>query len=54
MKQDEICTCGHLKSSHNDALNGLAKGHGECKLCECNKFTWESFVILPKKNNNNA
>lgn len=38
---DEYCTCGCLKSEHNDTL---AKGHGSCKKCDCPKFTWASFV----------
>ncbi|MHA2342905.1 MAG: hypothetical protein ACXADW_13595 [Candidatus Hodarchaeales archaeon] len=41
---DEMCTCGHLKSSHEDSVYGLAKGHDKCKLCDCEKFTWEKFI----------
>jgi hypothetical protein len=56
---DEMCTCGHLQSQHDDTP--LQKGHGVCKYydgdydeesgeyinkgtCDCRKFTWEEFV----------
>ena len=38
---DEKCKCGHLRSEHNDTL---AIGHGDCKVCECFKFTWTGFI----------
>lgn len=42
---DELCSCGHLKSSHEDSLpGGIAKGHGACRICGCKKFTWVKFV----------
>ena len=43
---EEECICGHLKSAHDDALNGLAKGHGPCiySQCVCEKFTWKRFI----------
>ncbi len=43
---DQECHCGHLMSAHEDALGGIVKGHGECKLCECNKFVWKRFIDL--------
>jgi len=41
---DEICDCGHKKSEHNDAVEGFAKGHGDCTYCSCRKFTWKKFI----------
>lgn len=39
------CTCGHIgdkfNSEHQDTLAG---GHGACKLCDCQRFTWAGFV----------
>jgi len=41
-----VCICGHtgdgLLSEHEDNL--LAKGHGACKECDCQKFTWKEFI----------
>ena len=43
---DEMCTCGHKKSSHRDNVHdgAVVKGHGSCRICDCKKFTWKSFV----------
>lgn len=41
---DELCTCGHLKSSHGSSVNGYAPGHGSCLICGCQKFTWKKFL----------
>lgn len=43
----ELCDCGHEKTDHLDLLNGLAVGHGACKIndCKCDKFTWASFIF---------
>ncbi len=37
----EICTCGHRQDQHNDTF---AFGHGDCKECDCQKFTWNGFL----------
>lgn len=37
---DERCTCGHLKSLH-----GGLTGHGACKECSCDQFTWAEWVL---------
>lgn len=39
---DEKCSCGHLKSQHNDRYQ---KGHGDCKVCKCKQFTWVGWFI---------
>ncbi len=40
------CTCGHTgdgpHSQHFDTP--FAKGHGECRLCDCQKFTWKNWT----------
>lgn len=41
-RADELCSCGHRKSEHNDTL---ARGHGSCKVCGCRKFTWVKFIF---------
>ena len=43
----EMCRCGHRRGRHEDAVGGLAKGHGGCTQmrCPCRKFTWVSFGI---------
>ncbi len=38
---DELCTCGHKRSEHNDTFT---EGHGSCKKCKCVKFTWSKFI----------
>ena len=40
---DELCSCGHLKSAHGDTIT---KGHGECRVCDCSKFTFVSWVVV--------
>lgn len=39
---DEACYCGHKRSHHFDTI---AFGHGECRHCDCNKFTWREFTL---------
>lgn len=38
-----ICICGHLgdgrNSEHKDS--SMTPGHGRCRECDCEKFTWE-------------
>ena len=34
----EVCTCGHLKSQHND--------NKSCDLCGCERFTYVSTVEI--------
>jgi len=45
---DEMCICGHLQSSHAAAehLGGAiqVKGHGACRVCQCEKFTFARFI----------
>lgn len=55
MIEDELCTCGHLKSEHHDAVGGLAKGHGSCshKMCPCPKFTWQKTIKREKNDLDN-
>lgn len=43
--QDEMCTCGHLKSEHADLVDGFIPDAGECEQCDCVRFTWESFIF---------
>lgn len=40
--KDEMCTCGHLKSTHA-GMNG----HGACPVleCTCKQFTWAGWVM---------
>lgn len=40
---DELCSCGHLRSSHGPGVAG-AFGHGSCETSGCPKFTWVRFV----------
>jgi len=42
---DEMCQCGHLKSLHGSRF---VKGHGKCTVCNCEQFTWISFVYVDK------
>lgn len=41
---DELCICGHKQSEHSDALKGFVRGHGDCQVCDCSKFTWKKFI----------
>ncbi|MGD0331326.1 MAG: hypothetical protein ABSB40_12925 [Nitrososphaeria archaeon] len=49
----EFCTCGHTKNQHNPSrllicyMVVLIEGHGDCKLCGCEKFTWHHNKTLP-------
>ena len=40
-----LCTCGHTGdgegSQHEDTFQ---HGHGACKLCDCERFTWKEFL----------
>jgi len=51
----EVCRCGHLKTQHNSnplyvmtagrpfgPATVFIEGHGACKLCGCEKFTWHT------------
>jgi len=46
--EDEMCSCGHSKSEHRDAayvLSGaIETGGGICRMCNCDKFTFVSFI----------
>ena len=37
-----ICRCGHLQEEHEDS--NVAIGHGECTICNCERFTWSKFL----------
>ena len=46
-----VCRCGHLGdgewSPHEDQIHGgytLAQGHGRCRSCACDKFTWVRWI----------
>lgn len=43
-----LCRCSHLGdgpgSEHEDTFEA---GHGACRLCKCDKFTWARFVRRP-------
>lgn len=43
---DELCHCGEMRSEHADD-NNLVRGHGKCLRCECEQFSWKSFVYAP-------
>jgi len=45
---NEMCLCGHSKLVHTNTCGGLAKGHGTCIKCDCDKFTWLKFKEDPK------
>jgi|PlaIllAssembly_1097288.scaffolds.fasta_scaffold14217_4 hypothetical protein len=42
-----FCVCGHTgdgpNSEHEDT--NLESGHGPCKECMCERFTWERFAV---------
>lgn len=43
----ELCKCGHKKSEHSHVEVEemlIAKGHGSCSKCDCQKFTWKRFI----------
>lgn len=42
---DERCRCGHLRSEHHDSIGGAALGHGRCRRCRCQKFSWAAHVF---------
>lgn len=45
------CVCGHTgggKNTQHDTERVGADGHGPCKGCPCEKFTWHSFDGPPK------
>jgi hypothetical protein len=48
---DEMCYCGHTRSQHNDLYAGIpgADGKGNCKECECARFTWKEFIYEKEK-----
>lgn len=41
---DERCYCGHLKSEHRATVFDV-EGHGSCKECSCDRFTWFGWVF---------
>ena len=43
---DENCICGHRRSEHADVLFNY-DGHGRCLRCDCDQFTYKSFVEVP-------
>jgi len=38
---NEKCSCGHLRSDHEDTFS---IGHGRCTKCSCKQFTWIGWV----------
>lgn len=40
-----ICQCGHKGDGDNSEHDGY-NGHGKCNVkgCNCNRFTWKSFI----------
>jgi hypothetical protein len=49
----EVCTCGHLKSQHNDrtidygpVTQVVGSNSGSCILCGCERFTHASTVEI--------
>jgi hypothetical protein len=43
---DEVCHCGHTKSSH--VATKLDNHGGACEKCGCKLYTWRSFVKFVK------
>ena len=46
---DEVCTCGALKSKHEDDKQLIAHGvtglhTGECRATNCIRFTWDYYI----------
>ncbi len=43
-----MCQCGHIgnipNSHHADTLQA---GHGSCRVCFCEKFSWKYFLTDP-------
>ena len=41
---DELCSCGHLRSQHNDS--SFMFGHGSCgeEYCHCKQYTFVKFM----------
>lgn len=48
MGAKSICTCGHVGDGEFSEHVGL-NGHGSCKFCDCEKFTWKKFTDDFKK-----
>lgn len=46
---NERCTCGKLRTEHEDNHPVLAQGHGPCLLSGCKRFTFKSFVLQRRK-----
>jgi len=41
----ELCNCGHFggHSPLEQHMPNFEKGHGSCKECNCEQFTWIGF-----------
>ena len=40
-----VCICGHTgDGSDSDHMDLLSKGHGPCRECDCQRFTWAGFT----------
>jgi hypothetical protein len=44
--QVEFCSCGHVKNQHAPSELAQIEGHGECNLCNCQRFTWEKTITI--------
>lgn len=47
-----ICKCGHSKDQHIDRnfsayTNTNLKGHKQCKVCHCKRFTFSHDLLEP-------
>jgi hypothetical protein len=45
MTEFEMCSCGHFGGHSPDEQHKprFQKGHGQCKECSCEQFTWVGF-----------
>ena len=45
MTKFEMCSCGHFGGHSPDEQHKprFQKGHGQCKECSCEQFTWVGF-----------
>ena len=52
----EMCNCGHFggNSPNEQHQPRFQKGHGACKKCDCQQFTWTGFCDKNGKINNDV
>lgn len=40
-----VCMCTHVgDGDHSDHYDTLGSGHGACRKCDCQQFSWERYM----------